>query len=197
MRTRLATIRLENPEATSIPWKTAKYIPESWLPKTIPRPRQPHSSSSSNKCGYCLCKGHNITKCQHHTVDPLLNSVPDDGLDVWLASRNLKELKLLANRKYKIKSTGASKPALIENILKKCRKSNIVEIVKHIHTTDECPICISPVDKINAVMLGCKHTFCVGCVKKHTQTKTSCPMCRAEIVKICVTSKRTAKKIMR
>ena len=46
--------------------------------------------------------------------------------------------------------------------------------------SEECPICLSPLDGSITVVGCCKKQFHTGCILKCTQQKNECPMCRKD-----------------
>lgn len=58
-----------------------------------------------------------------------------------------------------------------------------------LHVTNECSICISPLNKLGSVTTPCGHQFCLGCFMTHTENmlaergSSNCPLCRSDILK--------------
>lgn len=51
---------------------------------------------------------------------------------------------------------------------------------------DDCPICMEPQTAGNTIALDCRHTCCIGCLKRtlKPQVEHRCPSCREKITKI-------------
>jgi len=60
--------------------------------------------------------------------------------------------------------------------------------------TLECPVCYSEPD--TAIVLKCKHVFCMNCIMKWTSSSSQCPICRQEY-NITVGSPRTTRNKVR
>ena len=48
--------------------------------------------------------------------------------------------------------------------------------------SDDCPICLEPIDDIDVCRTRCNHRFHTSCLCKAFVTLPKCPVCRSEIV---------------
>ncbi len=47
---------------------------------------------------------------------------------------------------------------------------------------EDCPICLTKIEKTNRAITSCNHVFCLSCLATHLREGHSCPMCRTNLL---------------